>query len=103
MKLYVGNLSYQATEDDLRSAFAAYGNVGEVIVIRDQASGQSKGFGFVEMPSDEEAEKATNALNGQSIAGRPVRVNPARPRGEAPPRREGGRPPRGGGRGGARY
>ncbi len=90
MKIYVGNLSYDATESDLRAAFEAYGTVGEVIIIEDRFSGRSKGFGFVEMSSQEEAEKAIAGLNGTELLGRSVRVNEARPRAERPRRSEGG-------------
>ncbi len=93
MKIYVGGLAYGATEDDLREAFSAYGNVKEAIVIKDKVTGQSKGFGFVEMPDQAEAESAISAMNGQLILGRAIRVNPARPREEGGPRRD-KRPPR---------
>lgn len=86
MKIYVGNLSYDATVDDLRAAFEAFGTVDDAIIIEDRFSGRSKGFGFVEMNSDEEAQQAIDGMNGQEIAGRPVRVNKARPRTERPPR-----------------
>jgi len=91
MKIYVGNLAYDASEDDLRTAFEAFGSVAEVVVVRDQFSGQSKGFGFVEMPTQQDAEKAISNLNGTEIHGRTVRVNPARPAGERP-RRDDRRP-----------
>lgn len=94
MNIYVGNLSYSTTEDELRSAFAAYGEVSRATVITDKFSGQSKGFGFVEMPSDAEANAAIEALNETEMSGRNLRVNEARPREERPPRRDGG----GGGR-----
>ena len=86
MKIYVGNLSYDATEDDLRASFESFGNVDEVIIIKDRYSGRSKGFGFVEMPTQEEAENAIEELNGKEILGRPVTVNKARPRTERPRR-----------------
>jgi len=89
MNIYVGNLSYQATEDDLRDAFGQYGEVASVNIIKDRESGRSRGFCFVEMPSDDEAKAAIEALNEQEIAGRAVTVNEARPR-------------RGGGGGGGR-
>ena len=95
MKIYVGNLSYQVTEDQLREVFAAHGQVDSATIIKDKFSGQSKGFGFVEMASKEEAEAAIAALNGTDLQGRRLNVNEARPRPEGG-RREGG----GGGRGG---
>lgn len=86
MNIYVGNLSYQATDDDLRDAFAAFGQVSSAQVIKDKFTGRSRGFGFVEMPSSEEGQKAIDGVNNQEIAGRPVRVNEARPREDRPPR-----------------
>ena len=80
MNIYVGNLSYDMTEDDLRRAFEEFGTVESVKIIMDRYSGRSKGFGFVEMPSDEEAKKAIEGLNGKSLMGREIRVNEARPR-----------------------
>jgi RNA recognition motif-containing protein len=76
-KLYVGNLSYNTYEDGLRAAFQNYGTVVSVKIITDRDSGQSKGFGFVEMGSDEEARAAIGGLNGQDIDGRAVKVNEA--------------------------
>jgi RNA recognition motif-containing protein len=78
--IYVGNLSYQLTEDQLREAFAAFGDVSSCKIIMDRATGQSKGFGFVEMASKEEAEEAIRQLDGTPLNGRNVRVNEARPR-----------------------
>ncbi len=86
MNIYVGNLSYQASDDDLRQAFETHGQVSSAQVIRDKFTGRSRGFGFVEMPNNEEAQKAIEALNDQEIAGRSVRVNEARPREDRPPR-----------------
>ena len=80
MNIYVGNLSYDVTEDDLRASFEAYGTVASVSIIKDQYSGQSKGFGFVEMPSASEAQAAITGLNGKEFMGRPLNVNEARPR-----------------------
>ena len=80
MRIYVGNLSYQVTDDELRQAFEAYGQVASANVIMDKFSGQSKGFGFVEMPSRPEAEAAINSLNGKELRGRAMNVNEARPR-----------------------
>ena len=76
-KLYVGNLSYNTNEGDLRNAFQGYGNVDSAKVITDRDSGQSKGFGFVEMSSDAEDQAAINGLNGQNIDGRAIKVNEA--------------------------
>jgi RNA recognition motif-containing protein len=94
MNIYVGNLSNSATEDDLRQAFEAFGQVSNVNIIKDRFSGESRGFGFVEMPTKTEADAAIEGLNGQEINGRAVNVNEARPK--ADNRRGGG----GGGRGG---
>lgn len=80
MNIYVGNLPYSVTEDDLRAAFADFGEVSSANVIMDRMSGQSKGFGFVEMPSDSEADEAINALNDSAFNGRNIKVNQARPR-----------------------
>jgi RNA recognition motif-containing protein len=79
-KLYVGNLPYSATEQSLREAFAASGTVDSVSVITDRDTGQSKGFAFVEMASDREAQAATEAMNGKMIDGRQIKVNEAKPR-----------------------
>lgn len=87
MNIYVGNLSYRLTEDELRELFAEYGEVSSVNIITDKYSGQSKGFGFVEMPSQSEAEQAIKALNASSIKGRDLKVNEARPRSERPQQR----------------
>lgn len=94
MKIYVGNLSYAMTEEELRTSFGAFGAVDEITIITDRYSGRSKGFGFVEMPNQAEAEKAIASLNGKELGGRPITVNQARPR-EDRPRRESS--PRGGG------
>jgi RNA recognition motif-containing protein len=80
VKLYVGNLSYTTTEDDLRTLFAKAGEVASVAVITDRDSGNSKGFGFVEMNSQVEAEKAISMLNGSVIGDRELKVNLAKPR-----------------------
>ena len=79
-KLYVGNLPYSATEQSLREAFAASGTVDTVSLITDRDSGQSKGFAFVEMSSDSEAQAATQAMNGKTLDGRQIKVNEAKPR-----------------------
>jgi RNA recognition motif-containing protein len=89
MNIFVGNLSYQAVDEDLREAFAAFGTVTSATVIVDRMTGKSRGFGFVEMPNDEEARRAIQALNESLLKGRPIKVNEARPR-EERPRREGG-------------
>jgi RNA recognition motif-containing protein len=80
MNIYVGNLAREATESDLREAFQAFGEVSTASVIKDKFSGDSRGFGFVEMPNKAEAEKAISSLNGKSIKGRSVTVNEAKPR-----------------------
>ena len=82
VKLYVGNLSYSTTEDDLRTLFAQAGTVASVAVIKDRDTGQSKGFGFVEMSTQAEAQKAVSQFNGQSFKDRALTVNIARPREE---------------------
>ena len=94
MNIYVGSLSYEVTEEDLRQAFEGFGQVVSVNIIKDKYSGESRGFGFVEMPDRAEAESAINNLNGKELKGRTLNVNEARPRSEG--RRDGGR--RGGGR-----
>jgi RNA recognition motif-containing protein len=80
MNIYVGNVSYSVTEEDLRQAFEGFGQVTSVSIIKDKFSGQSKGFGFVEMPEKEEAQAAIGALNGKELKGRKLNVNEARPR-----------------------
>jgi RNA recognition motif-containing protein len=80
MNIYVGNLSYGVSEDELRAAFEAFGTVDRVSIIKDKFSGQSKGFGFVEMPASGEAQAAIGALNGKELKGRAMNVNEARPR-----------------------
>lgn len=96
MNIYVGNLSNQTTEDDLRQAFEAFGQVESVNIIKDRFSGESRGFGFVEIPSKQEAQKAIEEMNGKDLMGRAVNVNEARPKTD----RGGGRGGGGGGRGG---
>src|ERR1039458_7688438 len=100
-KLYVGNLSYNTTSSDLEQLFAAHGSVQSAEVIADRETGRSKGFGFVQMGSDEEAQAAIAALNGQENDGRPLTVNEAKPR-EDRPRGGGGGGGYGGGGGGGR-
>jgi RNA recognition motif-containing protein len=102
-KLFVGNLSFNTTENDLQDAFAPHGTVSEVNLMMDRATGRSRGFAFVTMATPEEAQKAIDAMNGKSIDGRALTVNVARPREE----RSGGgggsrREFRGGGGGGGR-
>jgi cold-inducible RNA-binding protein len=98
MNIYVGNMSYEMTEDDLLQAFESFGQVESATIIKDKYSGQSKGFGFVEMPSSEEARSAIDGLNGKEIKGRTLNVNEARPRSESRGGRGGGRGGRGSGR-----
>jgi cold-inducible RNA-binding protein len=80
MNLYVGNLSYRLTEDELRQAFEEFGQVSSCTIIKDKVTGESKGFGFLEMPEHSEAEAAINGLNGRDLKGRRLNVNEARPR-----------------------
>ena len=111
MNIYVGNLSPDATGDDLRQAFAAFGQITSANVIMDKFSGESKGFGFIEMPSKEEATAAIAGMNGKDIKGKAVSVNEARPREDRPRgggfgggrSGGGGRDSRGGGGGGGGY
>jgi cold-inducible RNA-binding protein len=95
MKIYVGNLSYEVTEDELRTVVEQFGQVESVAIIKDKYSGQSKGFGFVEMASQTEGQAAIDGLNGTELKGKSINVNEARPRTEG---RSGG----GGGYGGGR-
>jgi RNA recognition motif-containing protein len=97
MKLYVGNLAYQVTEDQLREAFESFGQVESVAIIKDKYSGQSKGFGFVEMPANAEGQAAIDSLNGKDFNGRAIKVNEAKPRTEGSQGRGGGRRGAGGG------
>ncbi len=87
MNIYVGNLYYGMSEEELRDEFASFGEVANVRIITDRETQRSKGFGFVDMPNDEEARKAIEELNGKEVSGRTLRVNEARPR-EERPRRE---------------
>lgn len=89
-KLYVGGLPYSTTEDELRSHFAQAGSVTSAVIIMDKMSGRSKGFGFVEMSSDEEAQKAISMFHDQDFGGRKLTVNEARPMEARPPRSGGG-------------
>src|SRR5690349_8293743 len=97
MNIYVGNLSFDTTDDDLQQAFAPFGQIQSASVIRDKFSGDSRGFGFVEMPNQEEALAAISGMDGKELQGRALRVNEARPRED---NRGGGGPRRGGGGGG---
>ena len=83
MKLYVGNLSYSASEAELRDLFGAYGTVESVAVITDRDTGRSKGFGFVEFANDAEAQAAIAGLNGKEVSGRSLTVSPARPKSDS--------------------
>ena len=98
MNIYVGNLSYEANEDDLRKAFESFGQVTSATIIKDKYSSQSRGFGFVEMPSKTEAQSAIDGLNGTDLKGKTLNVNEARPRVEY----RGGRGNQGGRRSGGR-
>ncbi len=89
MNIYVGNLSHDVTEDDLKEAFEAFGQVASINIIKDKHSGEPRGFGFVEMPSKDEAQSAIKDLNGKDLKGQSINVNEARPRSEN--RRSGGR------------
>ena len=80
MNIFVGNLSYEVKEEELREAFEAYGNVSSAKVLLDRETGRSRGFGFVEMPNDDEARTAMENLNLQKLDGRAIQVNEARPR-----------------------
>ncbi|MBI4720537.1 MAG: RNA-binding protein [Chitinivibrionia bacterium] len=100
MNIYVGNLAYEVTEDDLRKAFEAFGQVESINIITDKFTGESKGFAFVEMPSRSEAQAAINELNSKELKGRPLNVNEARPRPERRPGGGGGGGGYGGGGGG---
>lgn len=97
MKLYVGGLAYSTTEDELKELFAPLGNVSSVMIVKDRFSGQSKGFGFVEMEDLKAGQTAIKELNGKEFGGRTLMVNQARPQED---RRPGGDRPRGGGGGG---
>jgi cold-inducible RNA-binding protein len=98
-KLFVGNLSFNVTENDLQDAFAAFGTVTEVNLMLDRVTNRPRGFAFVSMSSKEEAEKAIQAMNGKQLDGRALTVNEARPREERPPRSGGGYGGGGGDRG----
>ena len=100
MNIYVGNLLFDVSENDLREAFEPFGQVTEVRLIMDKFSGKSKGFGFIEMPTKEEAEKAIEEMNGKEFQGRALTVNVAKPKVDRGRGGFGGGRSRGGGRGG---
>jgi RNA recognition motif-containing protein len=100
-KLFIGSLAYSVGDDELKDMFATVGTVVSASVIKDRDSGQSKGFGFVEMSSDDEAAKAVKELNGKELSGRAINVSEARPREERP--RDSFRGGNGGGNGGGGY
>lgn len=91
MNIYVGNLSWGLNDNDLEQIFAEHGQVSSAKIIQDRETGRSRGFGFVEMPNDDDGRKAIEALNGMEIDGRNLTVNEARPREERPPRRDNNR------------
>jgi RNA recognition motif-containing protein len=99
--LFVGNMSFQTTESELTELFKPFGAITRVRVVMDRETGRARGFAFVEMPNDEEAAKAVAALDGKAVGGRNLKVNEARPKGDAPrtPRFGGGNSGGGGGRG----
>jgi RNA recognition motif-containing protein len=104
MNIYVGNLSHDVSTEELRQAFEAYGEVSSANVIKDKYTGQSRGFGFVEMPDKAEAQTAIENLNGKDLRGREMNVNEARPRADrGRPRGQGGNRGRSGFGGGRRY
>ena len=80
MNIYVGNLSWQTTEEGLQIAFGEFGEVSSVTIIKDRYTGQARGFGFVEMPNDEEGQAAISAMSGKDLDGRPLKVDQAKPR-----------------------
>jgi RNA recognition motif-containing protein len=88
MNIYIGNLAYTVTEDDLRDAFSEFGQVDSASIINDKFSGRSKGFGFVDMPNDSEAREAIESMNEKDLNGRTIKVNEAKPREERPARRD---------------
>ncbi len=91
MNIYIGNLSPEISEEDLREAFEAFGEVASVTIIKDKFSGEPRGFGFAERPAKAEAQSAITSLEGKELKGRTLKVNEARPRSESP---RGGRGPR---------
>jgi len=87
MRIYVGNLPYSVTDDELRDVFSEFGELASAEIVKDKFSGQSKGFGFVDMPNNADADQAIKSLNDQPLKGRKLTVNEARPRAERPPQR----------------
>jgi RNA recognition motif-containing protein len=87
MHIYVGNLAYNVTEEDLQSIFSEYGEVTSVNIIKERFSGQSKGFGFVEMPNNSEADKAIKALNGSKVKEQSIKISQAKPPSKKPQHR----------------
>jgi len=87
MRIYVGNLPFSVTDDDHREVFSEFGELESAEIVKDKYSGQSKGFGFVDMPNNSEADEAIKSLNDQPLKGRKLTVNEARPRTERPPQR----------------
>lgn len=90
MNIYVSNIPYTTTEDELREAFAAFGTVSSARIIKDKLTGKSRGFGFVEMGNDDEAKNALDGMNGAELSGRKINAREARPREEGPGRSNGG-------------
>ena len=88
MNIYIGNLAYTVTEDDLRDAFSEFGQVESASIINDKFSGRSKGFGFVDMPNESGAREAIESMNEKDLNGRTIKVNEAKPREERPARRD---------------
>ncbi|KMQ51791.1 RNA-binding protein [Chitinispirillum alkaliphilum] len=84
MNIYVGNLSYDSTEEEIRELFGQYGEVSSVSLITDKYTGRAKGFGFVEMPNNDQAQQAVQSLSNQEVKGRKITVNEARPRSDRP-------------------
>ncbi len=103
MNIYAGNLLREVTEDELKLAFEEFGQVSSVNIIKDKYSGESKGFGFVEMPSKDEGQAAIDSLNGKELKGRALNVNEARPRTDTGGYGRGGKGGKGGGYGGGGY
>ena len=88
MNMYIGNLPYNVSEDELREMFSEFGTVDSIKLITDKFSGQSKGFGFIEMSNNSEADKAIKALNKSNVKGRDIKVNQAEPQGKRPQRKQ---------------
>ncbi len=103
MNIYVGNISRDVTESDLKEAFAPFGTVQSAAIIKEKFTGESRGFGFVEMPNKEEADKAIADLNGKDLKGRNLTINEARPKTDSKPRTGGFGGGRGGYGGGRRF